>query len=309
MVRKKRKRWRKRQRLQIVLDVAKHQVQASESHVSGSTNNLECLRKECQDAQVLKNAIETLRGELTCALSLEMFRDPVATEAGSIYERKYIAAWFSRKQAKTQPMTDPCTGLVISQVLTTVPELKKLVKKVKENCLELDIKFVKEALKEAQAIKQRTLNIQVIVQIQRENGGYTSRSYCVRRTITISALKNRFLVDVGMVNSGLKIILVDIFSGRELKSDITLMENGLRDGSVLHIHRKRSLSDFYQTFPALQYQDLSAHVPFQIALPRAISYCNRWHPHYGAIETRLRTWVCTKHWMQMFGDIYDTRRF
>jgi len=305
MVRKnKRKRRRKRQCLQIVLDVAKQQVQDSDSHVLGSANHLECLRKECQDAQLLKNAIEKLKGELTCALSLEMFRDPVATEAGSVYERKYIEAWFSQKRAKGQPMTDPCTGLVITQVLTTVPDLKKLVEMVKENCLELDIKFVKEMQKEAHAIKQRTLNIQVIVQMPRENGGYTTRSYCVRRTITISALKNRFLVDVGLVNSDLKIILVDIFSGCELKSDITLMANGLRDGAVLHTRRVRSLSDFYQTSPTVQRQELSTRVPFQMVLPRAISYCNGWHPHYGSDETRLRTWVCTTHWMQTFGDIY-----
>jgi len=308
MVRKnKRKRRRKRQCLQIVLDVAKQQVQDSDSHVLGSANHLECLRKECQDAQLLKNAIEKLKGELTCALSLEMFRDPVATEAGSVYERKYIEAWFSQKRAKGQPMTDPCTGLVITQVLTTVTELKKLVEKVKENCLELDIKFVKETQREAQTIKQRTLNIQVIVQMLRENGGYTSRSYCVRRTTTISALKIRFLDEVGLVSSGLRIILVDGFSGRKLKNDDTLMANGLRDGALLHIHKIKLLSDFDQP-SAVQPQYLSTHVPFQVAVPRAISYCHGWYPHYGTVETRLRTWVCTKRWMQTFGDIYDTQR-
>jgi len=305
--RKKRKRRRKRQRLQIVLDVAKQQVQASESHVKGLTNDLECLRKECQDAQVLKNAIENLRGELSCALSLELFRDPVATQAGLIYERKYIEAWFSRKKAKAQPMTDPCTGLVITQVLTSVTELKILVEKVKENCLELDIKFVKETQKEARAIKQRTLNIQVIVSMLRENGGYTSRSYCVRRTTTISALKIRFLVDVGLVSSVLRIILVDVFSGRKLKNDDTLMANGLRDGALLHIHKIRLLPDFDQP-SAVQPQDLSTHVPFQVAVPRAISYYHGLYPHYGTVETRVRTWVYTKHWMQTFGDIYDTHR-
>jgi len=285
--RKKRNIRRKRQHLQIVLDVAKQQVYASESHVLGLTNHLECLRKECQDAQVLKNAIETLRGELSCALSLEMFRDPVATEAGLIYERKYIQAWFSRKKAKGQPMTDPCTGLVITQVLTTVTELKNLVEKVKENCLELDIKFVKETQKEAQAIKQRTLNIQVIVQMLRENGGYTSRSYCVRRTTTISALKIRFLADVGLVSSGLRIILVDVFSGCELQNDVTLMANGLRDGAILHIHKIRLLSDFEQA-TAVQPQYLSTHFPFQVAVPRAISYCHGWYPHLILVDGNWR---------------------
>jgi len=307
--RKKRKgKRRKRQRLQIVLDVAKQQVHASESDALVSTNNLKSLRKVYQDAQDLKNAIETLKGELTCALSLEVFRDPVATEAGSIYERKYIGTWFSRKKDKRQPMTDPCTGLVITEVLTNVPELKNLVDKVKHNCLELDIKFVKDMQKEAQAIKQRTLKIQVIVQMAKENGGCASRRYCVRRTITISALKNRFLVDICLVNSSLNTMLVDILSGRELKSDITLMASRLQDGAVLHIQRKRSFSDFYQSFPVVLPQYLSAEVPYQTEVTNAIGYGNGWHPYYGTLESRLRTWVCTKHWMQTFGDIYYIRR-
>jgi len=308
MVRRKKRnvKRRKRQRLQIALDVTKQQVHGNERHVVGS-NHLESLRKECQDAQVLKNAIEILRGELTCALSLEIFRDPVATEAGLIYERKYIGAWISRKKAKSQPMTDPCTGLVITEVLTNVPDLKTLVNKVKENCLELDIKFIKDMQKEVQAIKQRTLNIQVIVQMLKETGRYTSRSYCVRRTTTISALKNRFLGDVGVLISSLNIVLVDIFSGRELKSDISLMANRLRDGAVLHIHKKRSLSDLY-SFPVVLSQYLSADVPYQTEVPNAIRYCNGWYPQYGTFEKIIRTWVCTKHCMQTFGDTYDTHR-
>ena len=42
--------------------------------------------------------------ELCCPISLELFRDPVATLHGNVYERDAIVAWFEKHS------TDPCTG-------------------------------------------------------------------------------------------------------------------------------------------------------------------------------------------------------
>jgi len=281
--------WRKR-RLQIVSNVAEQQVHSSESQKAGG---VQCGRIACQKAQALKSAIESLKCELSCPLSLEMFRDPVSTDTGSIYERKYIVEWLSRKKSKGESMIDPCTGLMITPLLTPVSTLKQLVEMVKDNCLELEINFVEKVLKQAQAIKQRSLNIEVIIQIQRDNGGYTSRTYCIRRTNTVGSLKNHFLVDIGLANANFICVLVEPFSQVELKNDTMLMQNGLRDGAVLHIRGKMTMSDFYEPFRTAVSQYSSMQVPYQIAVPRAI-------PSHVilALESRRSSWVRAEHEIQ-----------
>jgi len=253
--------------LQIVSNVAEQQVHSSESQKAGG---VQCRRISCQKAEELKNAIESLKCELTCSLSLEMFRDPVSTDTGSIYERKYIVEWLCRKKIKRGVFDRSCTGLMITPLLTPVSDLKQLVEMVKDNCLELEINFVEEVQKWAQAIKQRALNIEVIIQMRRNNGLYTSRTYCIRRTNTVESLKNHFLVDIGLVNANFICVLVEPFSQVELKNDTMLMQNGLRDGAVLHIRCKMTMSDFYQPFRTAVSQYSSLQVPYQIAVPRAI---------------------------------------
>jgi len=305
MVRRRQKRngnWRKR-RLQIVSNVAEQQVHASETQEAGRA---QCGRIACRKAQALKNAIESLKCELTCSLSLEMYHDPVSTETGSIYERKYIVEWLSRKKSKGESLLDPCTGLMITPLLTPITTLKQLIEMVKDNCLELEINFVEKVQKQAQAIKQRALNIEVIIQMRRDNGGFTSRTYCVRRTKTIGSLKNQFLMDIGLANTKFICVLVEPFSNVELKNDTMLMQNGLRDGAVLHVHGKMTrdgavlhvhgkmtMSDFYKPFPTAVSQYSSTQVPLQIAVPRAV----RSHVVL-ALERRRSFWAHTEHLRQ-----------
>jgi len=149
-------------------------------------------------------------------------------------------------------LIDPCTGLMITPLLTPVSTLKHLVEMVKDKCLELEINFVEKVQKLAQAIKQRALNIEVIIQMQRDNGGFTSRTYCIGRTWTVGSLKNHFLVDIGLANTKFICALVDPFSHLELKDDTMLLQIGLRDGAVLHAlhaHGDKTMSDFYHPFP------------------------------------------------------------
>jgi len=283
--------WRKR-RLQIVSNVAEQQVHASEPQKAARA---QCGRIVCRKAQALMNAIESLKCELTCSLSLEMFNDPVSTDTGSIYERKFIVEWLSRKKSKGAPLLDPCTGLLITPLLTPISTLKQLTEMVKDNCLELEINFVEKVQKQAQAIKQRALNIEVIIQIQRENGGYAARTYCIRRTKTIGSLKNQFLMDIGFANPNFICVLVEPFSNVELKNDTMLMQNGLRDGAVLHVHSKMTISDFYNPFPTAVSQYSSTQVPLQIAVPRAIPS----HVIF-ALERRRSSWVHTEHLRQIW---------
>jgi len=290
MVRRRQKRngnWRKR-RLQIVSNVAEQQVHASEIQEAGRA---QCRRIACRKAQALLNAIESLKCELTCSLSLEMYHDPVSTDTGSIYERKYIVEWISRKKSKGESLLDPCTGLMITPLLTPISTLKQLIEMVKENCLELEINFVEKVQKQAQPIKQNALNIEVIIKIRRDNGGFTSRTYYVRRTKTIGSLKDQFLMDIGVANPNFICVLVEPFSNVELKNDTMLMQNGLRDGAVLHVHGKMTMSDFYKPFPTAVSQYSSTQVPLKIAVPRAI-------PSHVALECRRSSWVHTEHLRQ-----------
>jgi len=142
---------------------------------------------------------------------------------------------------------------------------------VRDNCLELEVNFVEEVQKQVQAIKQRALNIEVIIQIQRYIGVFSSRTYCIRRTSTVGFLKTQFLVDIGLANEAFNCVLVDPFSLRELKNDNTLMEIGLRDGAVLHVRGKMSMPHFFQPFPTALSQYSSTQVSFQIAVPRAVT--------------------------------------
>jgi len=248
MVRKTKRRRGKRntprQRLQLDLKVANHHVQGRETLGVDLKERLKFLEEDWSEARVLAQAVESLRAELTCALSLSLFRKPVATDAGSIYERKYIATWLARKTNEGKKLTDPCTGLVISLVLTPVPALKRIVESVKNNCLELDLKQVQEALEKAQKIKQcvlkRNRSLRVTVQLLR--GSFcASRTYHLKQTVTIDALKSRFLIDVlGLEYAISSSAVINASTLRVLESKTSVLVCELRDRTVLCIWRKRS---------------------------------------------------------------------
>jgi len=85
-----------------------------------------------------KNSRKKLKRELTCPISMTIFREPVATECGSIYEKAHIKSWLRTRQCEGNILTDPCMGIIITRKLTPLPALKSLIERVKENFLDLD---------------------------------------------------------------------------------------------------------------------------------------------------------------------------
>jgi len=220
---------------------------------------LESRLEICEKKQAKLNTLNALRtklkSELTCTLSMSLFRDPVSTDCGSIYEREYIGRWLNSRQRLGMALIDPCMGVSITKKLMPSAALMKIVECVKENCFEWDIRLLEKALQRVQDVKKAIVMKKRFVKVTVLFGpedNLIRKVYNLSRSITVTELKYRVVADEfgGFVNKNddhsrslqNHYFVVDKHTGIKLTDDMPLSACGLRSGLIF---RMQKISDDY----------------------------------------------------------------